>query len=164
MRKRTLLKSLCALPALGWAGHARADGRIAVDDVSFDWHHTGDALTSTLTAPTRGWVAVGFNGARRLEGTRFVIAERADGVPRFAERIAVVPTHEPVEAFGLTRALHGAELRHIPGGSRLTFSYPTDLPGLALAPGSATHLMLAWSHAPEFDHHSAWRRHLDITL
>ncbi|WP_263846076.1 DOMON domain-containing protein [Roseobacter sinensis] len=162
-----MLKSICALPLLPWAGAARAAGQIIDGDVSFDWHHTHERLTCALRAPTKGWLAVGFNADKTLKGTRFVMAALAKGVERVEDRIAVVPTHAQVETLGLSSALTDTEITHTQGGSILRFSYPVtfrDQPRLSLAPDSTVHLMLAWSQDTDFDHHSAWRKHYDITL
>ncbi|MGC3938806.1 hypothetical protein ACOTTU_13465 [Roseobacter sp. EG26] len=167
MLKRTLLKSICALPLWSWPEMSGAAGQITERDVSFDWRHTRDRLVCTFHAPTCGWLAVGFNAERTLKGTRFVIAARADDTLLVEEHIAIVPGHDPVEKLGLSRAVTRAEVVHTPGGSQLRFAYPLtfpDQPRLSLAPKMATHLLLAWSQDTDFDHHSAWRKHYDITL
>ena len=96
--------------------------------------------------------------------------KRASTTPpvRAEVHIAQPPDHRSVEA--LTGQPSG--LRDVTGGfadgrSTLSFSLPhlsADRFGQDLSPGRPTYLMLAWSHAPEFEHHSAWREHTDVTL
>ncbi len=167
MIKRNLLKSFLALPLVPLGQVVQAAATITDPAVSFTWAHSDAGLTCTLEASTRGWVAVGFNSERRLKGTRFVMAARTGDRVRVEEYIARVPARERVAALGLAPAVTEAVLTHIPGGSRLRVTFSErfrDQPALSLAPGRTTHLMLAWSHETDFDHHSAWRAHYDITL
>lgn len=141
--------------------------RIDDDQVTFSWKHRGDRLFGELSAPTAGWIAVGFNERRRLKDTRFVIAAVATSPIRAAEHIALVPDHRDVATLGLLPALDHVSGSHRSGLSRLRFSLPHEFPGrpaLQLAPGASIHLMLAWSHETDFTHHSAWRRHYDVQL
>jgi len=41
--------------------------------IAFTWRHRQGRLHGHLSAATTGWLAVGFNDARTLRGTRFVI-------------------------------------------------------------------------------------------
>jgi hypothetical protein len=53
------------------------------------------------------------------------------------------------------------------GITQVCFAMPlrTDAVGdTALHPGQAVHLVLAWSHEPDFSHHSAGRDSLEVTL
>ena len=130
------------------------------------WHHVG-RLHARFGAPTDGWIAVGFNNDRRLEGTRFVIGALRNDEFHAEEHVAVGPTHPTVQSLGLETAM-----KHVLGEvgsswSTMAFSLPQifpDTPNPMLSPGTDTYLMLAWSHDRDFEHHSAWRRHISIVL
>lgn len=142
-------------------------GLISDAGVTFSWTHDSDRLRCMISAPTRGWIAAGFNETSGLRGTRFVMAAVSIRPMRVSERIALVPDHREITAHGGVPALRDADGSYEEGRSRLSFSLPhkfEDRPALSLRPGSHAHLMLAWSHETEFDHHSAWRRHFPITL
>jgi hypothetical protein len=165
MNRRIFLQ--LAAGALVSRAAAETGKTVADDGVRFAWSHRGGRLHAILEAPTRGWIAAGFNAAATLEGTRFVIAAVALARIVAEEHIALVPDHKRVELLGGAPALRDVEGAFATGVSRLRFSLPEAVPGphpLDLGPGRRTHLMLAWSMAPEFDHHSAWRRHYDVTL
>lgn len=138
----------------------------------FRWSHKDNRLTGHLSAPTTGWIAVGFNADATLRNTRFIIAHISGTHVRAEEHIALVPGHRDVVELGLTPTLSDIRGIYDKNLSHLRFSLPhyipgnadPDLPALSLSPGSQVHLMLAWSHAPEFEHHSAWRKHFNITL
>ena len=170
MHRRTLLVAAAMGSVAPVSAATAADGarHIALSDMEFAWRHEADRLHGTLSAPGNGWLAVGFNDARRLDGTRFVIAAVADAPPRAEVHIALPPDHRTVEALtGSPSGLANLAGRFENGRSVLSFSLPhrtADRYARDLSPGRSTHLMLAWSHAPDFDHHSAWREHIDVVL
>ena len=171
MKRRAFVKASLALVGCGSLATAAASregsSMIQDDGVTFLWRHEGNRLWATLTAPTPGWIAAGFNETSALHNTRFVIAAVSVSPIRVEEHIALVPDHRPVAALGMPPALGDARGAYENGTSRLGFSLPQAIPGrptLDLAQGAAATLMLAWSHEPDFDHHSAWRRHYAVTL
>lgn len=170
MHRRTLLVSAAMGSIAPVSAAMPADGtqHVALGDMEFGWRHEAGRLHGNLSAPGTGWLAVGFNDARRLDGTRFVIAAVAEAPPRAEVHIALPPDHRTVEALtGSPSGLSDLAGRFEGGRSILTFSLPhrtNDRYSRDLSPGRTTHLMLAWSQVPDFDHHSAWRGHIDVIL
>jgi hypothetical protein len=139
---------------------------VAIDGVIFDWRHSDDRLHGTLMAPTRGWIAVGFNMSRSLNGTRFVIAVTRQK-PTAEMHVALIPEHPTIGSLGGQSGLADVFGRHNDTQSTVKFSLPhfNAAPfALELSPGTPVYLMLAWSHETDFAHHSAWRRHFDVVL
>ncbi len=133
----------------------------------FRWRHEDGVLRGSLSAPTPGWLAVGFNDAQRLRGTCFVMAQVSETPPRLELHRAAVPDHGPVADRQVQRDLAMVAGSFGDGGSRLRFDLPHhsgDALGVNLRPGAATYLMLAWSHSTDFDHHSAFREHQRVVL
>jgi len=130
------------------------------------WHANG-RLISTFTAPTLGWIAVGFNNQQRLKGTRFVIGAMIGNSFYAEEHIAVVPDHPKVQELGLEAAVDGVVGSVSNNETTMQFSLPNipiDSDNPTLLSGTSSYLMLAWSHHTDFDHHSAWRRHFPVEL
>lgn len=165
MNKREFLKfPLAAL--IAQTSPASSKG-INQDGISFKWWHERYALTVLFTAPTKGWLAVGFNEVPTLKNTRFVIAAVSTTPIRVEEHVALIPEHHSVKSLGLPAALKQFDGSFQGDTSTLMFTLPHKIPGRAeldLAPGSSVHLMLAWSMEIDFNHHSAWRRHFTLTL
>lgn len=160
----TLIGAPASLAATNPANSARS---VTQDGVTFSWCHDNTFLTGTLSAPTKGWIAVGFNEAPGLKNTRFIIAATSLFPIRAEEHIARVPDHKTVTELGLKPAMKLIRGSYADGRSHLEFQIPqriADRPALSLAPGSRVHVMLAWSQAIAFDHHSAWRKHFPLTL
>lgn len=167
MRRRTFLAGT-GLATATTLLHARTPTHtIDIDKVLFQAWHDDGRLFCTFAAPTSGWLSVGFNNQHLLRNTRFVIGAVFRTGARVEEHVAVVPSHSPVQDEGLAEAIQDEMVDVQDGVSRLRFSWPhhfadTDNPDLS--PGYHTYLMLAWSHEPDFDHHSAWRRHFELRL
>ena len=171
MNKRDFIKLPLAVLATNVFHTADASpfekNNIDQDGVSFAWRHETHALIGIVKAPTRGWVAVGFNESSELKNTRFIIAAVSTSPIHVEEHLALVPEHRPVEELGMPATLIHAEGGFTAGVSTLIFTLPHKIPGrpnLNLAPGNTVNVMLAWSMEQDFDHHSAWRRHFTITL
>jgi len=142
--------------------NASLQNKIEEENVRYEWGHSEERMHSRLQAPTEGWIAVGFNSQRKLKGTRFVIAETSSFPVRVEEHIALVPDHQKVQDLDLLKTVDDVSGSYENGTSKLCFSLPhlfSDQPGLILTPNTQIYIMLAWSLAGEFNHHSAWRRH-----
>lgn len=133
--------------------------RIDADGTEFAWQHAGGRIVCAFAASAGGWIAAGFNAARGLRGTRFVMGAAPPG--DVAERLALVPDHIAAP----TPALLDVRIARAGARVQLDFVFPHEISGgPRLAPGTRAHVMLAWSHDRDFAHHSAWRRHFDVVL
>jgi hypothetical protein len=135
--------------------------------VTFEWRVEGEHLSGCLQAPTTGWVAVGFNTRPALDGARLVMGRVAGGHAHAEVHRADPPRHEA------RRAADGEPLlSHVSGapssaGTRLCFrmALRAGFAGdVSLRAEQATHLILAWSHEADFQHHSARREALEVML
>ncbi|MEW7007863.1 DOMON domain-containing protein [Lentilitoribacter sp. EG35] len=152
--------SAMALPILD-------DQKLEDSGVTFHWHHHQNRIVGKLTAPTRGWIAVGFNAQNSLKNTRFVMATVSTPAIHIEEHEAGTGGHQSIESLGGKRTVKFVNSEFLDGISCLEFSFPheiSDRPDLDLSPGSPCYLMLAWSNSIDFDHHSAWRQHYKIIL
>lgn len=151
---------------------ARNAKKVETAGTLFEWSHMDGRLHGQLSAPTDGWIAVGFNNKPSLRNTRFVIAVTSGKSVYAEEHIALVPQHKNVTELGFPETLADVSGFYQQSRSHLSFSLPHQISAhtqsrqhaLSLAAKSNVHLMLAWSRAPNFEHHSAWRKHFNITL
>ncbi len=171
MNKRQFLLSASATIGIAsqTTGIAKAgtDKSVEREGVAFKWHHQDDKLFGELSAPTAGWFAVGFNSEQSLRGTYFIIAAVSSAPIHAEEHLAIVPQHKHFAELGWNETLTRLGSSYTKGRSQISFSIaarPVLQHGVALWPGARTYMMLAWSHERDFDHHSAWREHLDVTL
>ncbi|MBL4786281.1 MAG: hypothetical protein JKY49_12720 [Cohaesibacteraceae bacterium] len=138
------------------------DGR-----VSFGWSHDTHRVRLSMSAPTAGWLAIGFNEHPGLGNMRFVMAVASEKRPRAEEHLTRNGSHFDVRKLNLETHLKDLEGAYNGEFSQIRFSLPHSMrhrPTLQLAGGSQTNLILAWSQDTDFNHHSAWRKHYPITL
>jgi hypothetical protein len=133
--------------------------------VEFRWALDARALHGCMRARTRGWVTVGFNTQPTLDGARLVMGRIVDGRPEIEVHRARPPRHARIAGADLAvRIVGGAQEA---GVARVCFVMPLDPidpSDVTLAAGSLTHLVLAWSHERDFDHHSADRGAVNVLL
>lgn len=150
----TLVAMLAALgPA---SGSASAGGASATW-----WFADGAPLVVLMEAPSTGWVAVGFNDAPTLDGSRLVMAAVVGDTAVAEEHHARPPEHPRQRALTVRAFEEGGGL------TRVLVEVPVDgvVPGtLRLAPGVRCGLTLAWSVADDFTHHSRWRGLVEVPL
>ena len=46
---------------------------VTADKMRFDWSINGDVLAIKLTAPTKGWVGIGFNPSNKMKDADFIV-------------------------------------------------------------------------------------------
>lgn len=166
LSRRTAVAALASLAGQRAASGAGAERLVRADPMSFAWRHDQAHLIGALTAPTAGWIAVGFNAAADLAGTIFVMAHVAGASPRVELHRARVPDHVKI-ALASAADLTIEDAAHARGESRLRFRLAHAACAALGAPidaGAATHLMLAFSDSADFEHHSAFRIHRNVVL
>lgn len=141
--------------------------RASAAGVTFEWRIDGDALEGRMSARTRGWVTIGFNRARTLDGTRLVMGYVDGGRTVVEEHIADPPDHRPKVELGGTSGVVWARGREEGGVTTIEFRLLLDTGDdfdVALVPGESYYTTFAWSHEDDLYHHSAMRTAIDLVL
>jgi hypothetical protein len=135
--------------------------------VRLQWLIRNDQLHACIEAQTRGWVAVGFNTKPMLDGARLVMGRVVNGRVEAQVHIAKPPHHihrlTPQGAERVSNVIG----THENSKTRICFNIPlaaVDAEDVALREGLNTHIVLAWSHESDFNHHSAVRSAVQAKL
>ncbi len=137
--------------------------------MAFVWEFAGEWLHVRLTAPTQGWLAVGFNDRNQLANTNLIMgALYPSGKLLVQDRVIVrAGTHRAKVDLGLADRLAKRSGCPESGGTTIAFSIPTaatDEYSYDLLSGQKIHLLLAYSQERPFKHHSFMRTHLYLML
>jgi DOMON domain len=133
--------------------------------VEFRWALEGRLLHGCMRARTRGWVTVGFNTQPALDGARLVMGRVIDGKARIEVHRAQPPRHARIAgADNVVRISGGAQQAGVTHVCFVMPLDPIDASDVMLVAGAPTHLVLAWSHESDFDHHSADRDAVNVQL
>lgn len=137
MRKNVLfIGLLMVLASFIWAGGAQEvtpqesdDGYkyITTEDLEFRWMIEGENLKVEVTAPTTGWVSVGFDATRAMKDGDFIIGFVKDGSLTISDQYGTGAfTHKPDVDIGGTRDIVSASGTESDGSTTLEFVIPLD--------------------------------------
>ena len=159
-RMRLTLLLLTTFPFASWA----QGNVLKVNGMNFLYKIISDSIEITISAPTQGWVGVGFNSENNIVGSDLLLFHVIDGEAASMDMY--------VKGFGnpkLDRSLGGEDSIHILS-SKETRKETTIVFRIAFRSGDPfdyTHelnedfwLILAYSTHDEFDHHSRMRKHV----
>ena len=138
-----------------------------VKKMHFEWKFLIEELEISLSAPTKGWVAVGFNNSDQLKGTNLIMCCVKNGKTLIEDHYIIRSgLHEKVENLGginRTTIISGKE-----SSSRtsvtLRLQLLADQHHPELSAGLTYYVLLAYSISDDFDHHSIMRTTVPITL
>ena len=128
----------------------------------------GQWLSVDMEAPAPGWLAVGFSPRPGMNGVQFYLGRVVNGSVEVQAHVAVAPpVHQRVADMGEDERVEIVGGGQRGGRTRIRFRVHLGGPGahaLHLRQGQKVYVMLAYSHSPDFDHHSAMRNHVVVTL
>ncbi|WP_420321850.1 DOMON domain-containing protein [Flagellimonas sp.] len=172
MQKEITLKTIAALVALApitcWSTKHYPKKEISKLGMNIKWHHGNQRIHFTLNAPTRGWLAIGFNESKELSGTYLlmgnVIGEETNVVEHYTQNPGNYSPISELGGFSQVKDIQGMENEF---GSTISFSLPIKPTGKLkkqLKPGSNYSLLIAYSQEDDFQHHSIKRTAVPIVL
>ncbi len=140
-------------------------------DFTFEWRVDGDELEARISAPTTGYVSVGFEPRRMMQDAEIVIGYVANGELQIRHDYGVSPTaHRAIEDLGGESRVTGLDGTEEDGVTTLHFRLPLSSGGdfdRPLTPGSETTII--WAYGPDGannfgDYHSRSRGTLTVEL
>lgn len=169
MKPVTILIGLLAgLVALVFDPSEQQQNMIEKNGMKVRWSFLNDRIYFDVSAPTSGWVAIGFNEKPGLEGTYLLMGHVTNGVAEVKEHFVVAPgDYRPMEAFGAPSVVTIGWGVEETGSTSLQFSIPikaNDAFRKQMSPASSLHLLLAYSASDDFQHHSIMRTQTKIQL
>lgn len=127
---------------------ATYDHEITVQRMVFSWKVAGTDLNVRLTAPTTGWVAIGFNPNAGMKGAKFVLGYVQDGNTIISDEFGVGEIkHEPVEKLGGKSDITLIGGKEEGGVTTIEFAIPLvsrDTTGGRIDPAGETTVLLAY--------------------
>jgi hypothetical protein len=141
---------------------------LSVDDVSLSLETDGTDLTIGITAPTTGWVAVGFDPSAAMKDANIIIGYVEGGEVFIRDDWGSGhTTHEPDTEMGGTDDVTVVSGSESDGVTSLTFTIPLDsgTPGdKAVAPGNTYDILLAYGPdgADDFEGYHRWAEVIEI--
>ncbi len=125
------------------------------------WRHGAETIQFSLTAPTTGWVAVGFSETGDLIDSNLIQGRVKNGEVFIQDQfITGFGEHPPVEALAVPSRISKLEGVEKDGKTTISFSITKgkmDKLHYDLSEGKEINVWLAYSVSDDFDHHSRKR-------
>jgi hypothetical protein len=148
-----------------YSGSAEAAG------VTLAWRHDGEMLYAAISAPTEGWISVGFDPENRMQGANFIFGYVSDGAATLADMFGVAPagagSHPADEELGGTNDVQDWGGSEADGVTVIEFSIPLDSGDeydRPLSPGSTYTVLLAFGPGDDLGSYHSARGATEITL
>ena len=134
---------------------------LEVEEFTLQWELNDDYVRFTLTAPTDGWVAIGFTEDEEIVNSNLIMARMKDAVA-YAEDQYVVGfgKHPTVQSLGVEARIFDVSGKEHGTSTSMSFSISQerlDDYHFNLTEGTEINVWLAYSVSDDFDHHSRKR-------
>ncbi|WP_456459487.1 DOMON domain-containing protein [Reichenbachiella sp.] len=140
--------------------------RIEQNGMAVTWFFTNQRVHFEVSAPTTGWVTVGFNETNSLNGAYLLMSRVYDSCPEVVEHTVLSHgVYRPIEEV-LTSVADVEGIENMIA-SRIQFSLPTSnyaKHAKMLEEGQQIYMTLAYSESDDFQHHSIMRTTVQVQL
>ena len=147
---------IVACMAMAYASTALAaayDHEIKVQKMEFAWKIEGPSLLIKLTAPTKGWVGIGFNPSHEMKDARFILGYIKEGKAVVTDEYGTGDSqHEPIDTVGGKSEVTLVGGQETGDMTTIEFSIPlvpADGKGKSIDPTVMTPVLLAYG--PDID-------------
>lgn len=142
--------------------------QISVGNMNIKWNLKNDRVFFEVFAPTKGWVALGFNTENEIIGSNLVMgAYFRDKTIVEDQYVSSIGVHQKVEELRIQSTIDHTLCFENDVGTILKFSLPcqsSDQYHKSFIKGSHLWLICAYSVEDDFAHHSISREHIKISI
>ncbi len=164
----TILILLVMLTSLQCSGQELNGNTITKNNMTVSWRFHEDRIHFEMSAPTTGWVTIGFNTHSGTKGAYLLMGNIVEGKPAVVEHYTLSPgNYQPIESLGESPQVSDIAGVERANSSTLKFSLPVKSANQyqrELAKGLNYTMIIAYSQEDDFQHHSMMRTSVDITL
>lgn len=141
---------------------------VEIEDFTVAWLEMEDSYRFTVTAPTSGWVAIGFGGGPAMKDAAIVIGYSLDGEGFIRDDHGTSPVaHAPDTELGGSSDISEYGVREVDGSTEMTFVIPADPEDQldpALAPETTLRVLVAHGEQDDFTGMHSAAHSAEITL
>ena len=142
--------------------------KISKNGMTVSWETKGDRLVIKMFAPTKGWLAIGFNDKGGLANTNLIMSCVRNGQVFIEDQFIKSPgSHIKVTDLGGNDQTSRHSGEETAKGTTISFEITQtalDQFHHNLKEGQKYHLLMAFSREDDFQHHSMMRTSIEIIL
>jgi len=141
---------------------------IRKNGVTVSWKFSGDRVYFEMSAPTDGWVTIGFNTTSSIKNAYLLMGNVVNEKPSVIEHFTINSgNYSPVKDMGVEESVSSVEGYESEENTVIKFSLPvkaTNIYARNLDKGKEYVMILAYSQSDDFQHHSIMRTSAKIKL
>lgn len=141
---------------------------VAKNDMTVNWQYQNDRIYFEMSAPTGGWVTIGFNTGSGMAGAYLLMGHIVNSHANVIEHYTSNPgNYQPINNYGIQSAIQDISGNEDSKRTTLKFSLPIQAASKYqkdLKKNMEYTMILAFSHEDDFQHHSMMRTSVKIKL
>ena len=167
MRTTIFIALILAMNA-SCTAQVNSDKSISKDKMKVNWHYENGRIFFEMSAPTDGWVTIGFNTNSGTKGAYLLMGNIINMKANVVEYYTLNPgNYKTIKSLGDTPQVENISGKEDSNGTTLKFSLPIKAIGKYqkdLIEGSEFTMIIAYSQEDDFQHHSIMRTSVNINL
>ncbi|MGB0983993.1 MAG: DOMON domain-containing protein [Saprospiraceae bacterium] len=132
------------------------------------WHFENERVYFEVSAPTNGWVTIGFNQNSEIQGAYLLMSNVIQDRVNVVEHYTIsAGNYKPITELGSVAKVENIKGKEVGDSTQIAFSLPVGALSKYqkdLKPNMDYFMILAYSRADDFQHHSMMRTHIKVTL
>ncbi len=141
---------------------------ISINSMTMRWRYDNERIFFEMSAPTDGWVTIGFNTKKDIAGTYLLMGNIVNEQPKVVEHFTIsAGNYKPIETFGIGSQVQDVDGIEKNGKTTLKFSLPIRAVSKYqknLNRDLKYTLIMAYSREDDFQHHSMMRTSINVKL
>ncbi|MFK7926305.1 MAG: DOMON domain-containing protein [Bacteroidia bacterium] len=142
--------------------------QVSRNNMEVSWKYDAQRIWIEMSAPTDGWLAIGFNESQEITGNYLLMGRVRDGRAELVEyRTIAAGNYQSITQLGGSIQIADVEGEESGDTTSIKFSLPleaVDRYRKDLTQGNEYVLLLAFSREDDFQHHSMMRTSIEINL
>ncbi|MFY0601052.1 MAG: hypothetical protein JXR03_15355 [Cyclobacteriaceae bacterium] len=138
------------------------------NEMIMKWSHAKRHIQFEIEAPTKGWVAIGFNQSSKLSGTYLIMGAVKGSKVIIKEHYVFEPgDYRSFDEIGIESNLKNIDGIQSSSKTTIRFSLPNDLMTRytqLLSKDATFNILMAYSSSDDFTHHSMMRTNVNFKL
>lgn len=142
--------------------------KVIKNNMEVQWKYVENSIEFTMSAPTDGWVTIGFNNQESKAGCYLLMGRIQNGNVEVVEHYTQSPgNYKPISKYNVVPKVAGVRGEETGKSSTIEFSLPQKANcqyQKDLFPGKQYVMVLAYSQSDDFQHHSIMRTSVKVKL
>jgi len=166
--RQSLLFGISMVSLSACTAQEQKEKAVSESEMHVSWHYQKARIYFEMRAPTDGWVTIGFNTTNNMTGAYLLMGRVKNDEAEIVEHFTISQgNYKPVQALGAQTKVNHVEGVQKEKNTLLKFSLPVEANSeyqKNLSEGKKYVMILAYSLADDFQHHSIMRTSINVEL